>query len=238
LPTDECVHPPIKAVLFDLDETLVDAEKGLSAAHSDIARMILSLCGKEIAVQSILEEITRLDDEMNKLREYNRDIWWQKLVDSLGCPRTLSAASVRALTESYWGSYARAAEPYEDVEDVLLYIRGKRYRLGIVTDTDGVVGIKKTRIEEFRFKDFFDAVVIAGEDTRMTKPDPEPFLLAARRLGVSASECAFVGDKPFTDIKGANAAGMNTILVMRRQWGSEEIADFTIKRLAEIKVIL
>jgi putative hydrolase of the HAD superfamily len=234
----ERVHRPIEAVLFDLDETLIDALRGLRAAHADIARRILSLCGKEIAFQSILMEVARLDDEMNERREYDRDIWWPKLMGRLGCEAPLSADVVRTLTTSYWRSYARAATPYDDAEEVLRYLKGKGYRLGVVTDTDGAIGIKRERIEALSLKGLFDTIVIAGEDTRATKPDPEPYLLAARRLGVPAAHCVFVGDKPFTDIKGANAAGMRSILVMRRQWSSEEAAGFTIKRLAEIEGIL
>jgi len=231
-------HQPIKAVLFDLNETLIDAEKGLRAAHANVARIIHSLCLKEIAIRSILKAIAQLDDEMNKCTKYNRDGWWQELVDRLGYQTTLSSTSIRTLTESYWGSYAKAAEPYDDVGGVLPYLRGKGYRLGIVTDTDGALGLKKARIDCLGFRAFFDTVVIAGEDTRITKPDPGPFLLAASRLSVPPSECTFVGDKPFTDIKGANDAGMQSILVIRRHWGSRDIAGFTIKQLAELKEIL
>jgi len=232
------VHLPIKAVLFDLDETLINAEKGLIAAHANVAQIIHSLCLGKIAIRSILKEVAQLDDEMNRLTEYDRDGWWQELVDRLGCQTTLSSASIRTLTESYWGNYARAAEPYDDVGGVLQHLRGKSYRLGIVTDTDGAIGPKRARIDGLGFKALFDTIVIAGEDTRMTKPDPEPFLLAASRLGVPPSVCVFVGDKPFTDIKGASAAGMQPILVIRRHWGSVDIACFTIKQLAELKGIL
>jgi len=225
-------------VLFDLDETLIDAEKGLRAAHADVARIIKSLCPKDIAIRSILKAMAQLDDEMNKCTKYDRDGWWQELVDRLGCKATLSPTTIRALTGSYWGSYAKAAGPYDDVSGILQYLRDKGYRLGIVADTDGVLGLKRDRINCLGFRGFFDTVVIAGEDTSMTKPDPEPLLLAARRLGVPPSECAFVGDKPFTDIRGANAAGMQSILVMRRHWESGDVATFTIKRLAELKELL
>lgn len=229
---------PIKAVLFDLDETLIDAEKGLRAAHADVAKIIHSLCLKRIAIRSILKAIAEFDDEKNRSTEYDRDGWWQELADRLGCHTTLSTASIRTLTRTYWGSYAKAAERYDDVDEVLRYLRANGYRLGIVTDTDGALGLKRSRIAGLGFRAYFDVMVIAGEDTRMTKPDPEPYLLAASRLGVPPSECAFVGDKPFTDIKGANAAGMHSILVIRRDWGPGVFADLTIKRLAELKGIL
>ena len=230
--------PPIKAVLFDLDETLIDAEKGLRAAHADVAKIIHSLCWGRVAIGSILKAIAQLDDEKNRSTEYDRDGWWQELADRLGCHATLSSESIRALTRTYWGSYAEAAEQYDDVDGTLRYLRANGYRLGIVTDTDGAPGLKRSRIDCLGFRSFIDVMVIAGEDTRMTKPDPEPFLLAASRLGVPPSECAFVGDKPFTDIKGANAAGMRSILVIRRHWGPGAFAGLTIRQLAELKGVL
>lgn len=45
------------------------------------------------------------------------------------------------------------------------------------------------------------------------KPLRFGFMLAAKKLGVAPSECTMIGDQIFTDIKGANLCGMNTILV-------------------------
>jgi len=230
--------PKILAVLFDLDETLVDAAKGLRLAHKSVSRKILQILGKRVRITTIMEEIAKLDDEMNRRREYDRNLWWQKLVDRLCYHARLPPPLLIELTETYWKSYAEAAMPYQDVEEVLRYLRRKNYLLGIVTDTDVAPGIKRWRISKLPFSNMFDVIVIAGEDTERTKPDVEAFLLAARKLGVPKSSCAFVGDKPFTDIKGAKAAGMTTILVKRRQWNSNVKADFTIKALAEIKDIL
>ena len=49
--------------------------------------------------------------------------------------------------------------------------------------------------------------VVGGDETDRHKPDPEPLLLAAERLGVAAAETAYVGDSPF-DVRAAKAAGM------------------------------
>ncbi|MGQ9515616.1 MAG: HAD family hydrolase, partial [Thermoproteota archaeon] len=224
----------IKAVLFDLDETLIDAAKGLRAAHANVSRK-LCLFMKNVKIAKVLREIAKLDDEMNRLRRYDRDLWWQKLVDRLGFRIKLSTPIIKELTKTYWKSYAKAARPYPDAKEVLQYLRRKGYLLGIVTDTDVAPGIKRRRIRELPFVDLFDVVVIAGEDTKHTKPDPGAFILAAKKLGISRSSYIFVGDKPFTDIKGAKSAGMKTILVNRREWPSNVKANFTIKTLTQIK---
>jgi FMN phosphatase YigB (HAD superfamily) len=80
--------------------------------------------------------------------------------------------------------------------------------------------------------------VVGGEDTSHPKPDPEPFLLAAKGLGVSASACVMVGDKPFTDIQGAKAAGMRAIRIRRREWTTVEEPDAEVASLTELLRIL
>ena len=229
--------PRIKAVIFDLDETLIDGQSGLKATHLAVARKLcqyLARSGAKISEESIRAKLGALDDQMNIATKYNRDIWWPVLLWEIDAGQKISRLLVKELTRLYWTTYARASKPYPDTERILVYLKGKGYKLGLVTDTDGGKGWKKRRIKRFQFAEFFDTIVIGGEDTPHTKPGPEPFLLAASKLGLRASECVFVGDKPFTDIKGAKSAGMRTILLKRRDWGIGERADFTIKSLAEV----
>jgi putative hydrolase of the HAD superfamily len=131
-----------------------------------------------------------------------------------------------------------ASKPYADTRPTLAYLKRKGYKLGMITDTDGVKGKKKRRIKCLDFLEFFDVVVIGGDDTKQTKPSPRPFELAASKLGLPASKCVFVGDKPFTDIRGAKTAGMRAILLKLRDWGCGDRADFTINSLAELPQIL
>jgi pyrophosphatase PpaX len=57
--------------------------------------------------------------------------------------------------------------------------------------------------------------MVGGDETERHKPDPEPLLLAAERLGVRPEEAAYVGDSPF-DVRAAKAAGMGSVAVT---WG-------------------
>lgn len=231
----------VRAVLFDLDETLIDAQKGLSAAHILVAQKLesfLKLKGIEIDEEFLRTEISLLDDDMNQRQIYDRNEWWHILLERQNVKLQLSNTMLQELTQTYWYAYSEASPPYEDTISTLSYLADKGYRLCLVTDTDGTLGIKKNRIARQAFRHFFEVVIIAGEDTKHTKPDPEPYKLAAERLGVKPNECAFVGDKPFTDIKGAKSVGMLTILVYRRPWPSTEKAEYTVKSLHEICDIL
>src|SRR5213075_2183881 len=59
------------------------------------------------------------------------------------------------------------------------------------------------------------ATLVCGDTTPHSKPHPEPLLEAARRLGVPAADCIYVGDD-LRDVQAGRAAGMTTVAV---QWG-------------------
>ncbi|HXY85688.1 MAG TPA: HAD-IA family hydrolase [Gaiellaceae bacterium] len=100
----------------------------------------------------------------------------------------------------------------EGIETVLERLSEEGRRLGLVT-------AKRRASVELAFaqvpiEPLFE-VVVAGDETDRHKPDPEPLLLAAERLGVGPASCAYVGDSPF-DIRAARSAGMLAVAV---SWG-------------------
>lgn len=230
----------IKAVLFDLDETLIDAPAGLDAAHEAVARKLRDylrehgIRADEATIRSKLDEF---DDLMNMETKYNRDEWWPVLLRELGLRKKVSRQTIEELTKLYWNTYSNVSGPYPDAVPTLNHLKEKGYRLGLITDTDGKPGIKRKRLKRLDFIGLFDVVVVGGEDTSRTKPSPEPFLLAASKLGLRVEECVVVGDKPFTDIKGAKIAGMRAVWIRRRDWGTEEPADIVVGSLAELRKI-
>jgi putative hydrolase of the HAD superfamily len=230
----------IKAVLFDLDETLIDSIQGHVGAHERVSELIIEyLENNKIKINSeeLILQISNLDDAMNKKFIYDRDKWWPDLIHSVAPKTFVSQDLIKKLTKEYWQSYALNATPYEDTVTTLIYLK-KNYLLGLISDTDHLPGMKRYRIDIQSFKSLFDLTLVSGEETKETKPSPEPFLYAAKKLGIKGNECIFVGDKPFADIEGAKKALMKTILVYRRDWGYAIEADYTIKSLNELCNIL
>jgi pyrophosphatase PpaX len=98
------------------------------------------------------------------------------------------------------------------IEEVLVRLHEEGRRLGVVT-------AKRRSTVELAFAKvplahLFETVV-GGDETTLHKPDPEPLLLAAKRMGADPAETAYVGDSPF-DVAAAKAAGMFAIAVT---WG-------------------
>jgi putative hydrolase of the HAD superfamily len=231
----------IRAVLFDLDETLIEASDALKTTHLAVATRIASYLrerGARVDEAETVSKLEKFDDRMNLDIKYNRDEWWSSFLAELGAWVDIPADKSKELTLLYWNTYADNTRPFPDAEPTIKYLKKNGYKLGIVTDTDGTPGLKGARMSRLDIVSLFDVVVISGEDTPQTKPDPNPFLLGADKLAVSASECLFFGDKPFTDIEGANAAGMTTVLVKRRDWGAKERADIVIESLTVLRSML
>src|SRR5665213_1797370 len=96
--------------------------------------------------------------------------------------------------------------------DVLVLLKEEGRRLGVVT-------AKRRSTVELAFAQvplahLFETVV-GGDETDRHKPDPEPLLLAAKRMGADPATTAYVGDSPY-DIRAARAARMHAIGV---SWG-------------------
>jgi len=229
----------VKAVLFDLDGTLVDTTKSQLLANTHVAKMLLNFLHSRnvhIDQQSLLKAIKKLSLEMDLKLLYNRDAWWNEILKKMKGP--IPSEFARKLTLAYWSKYTKGMVKYGDALPTLKYLKGKGYKLGLVTDTDGTPGIKAKRISRSSILRLFDVVVIAGEETRKVKPDPSSYMLALRKLQLKPPEVVYVGDKPFTDIKGAKALGIITVLIRRKPWKEYVKPDFTIDNLNQLKSIL
>lgn len=193
-----------KAVLFDLDNTLVDfvgmkKRATRSAAHAMVA------AGLEEDAESLSSELfdfylgywIEADDAFEKflLKKYGKaDI------------RVLAAGVNSYLKEKYLCLHA-----YPGVKETLGSLKKMGLKMAVVSD--GTRLKAWMRLNEAGIDGFFDCVV-TFDDTGKKKPSSEPFRKAVEELGVSPEQCLFVGDWPDRDIAGAQAVGMKTVLAV------------------------
>ena len=181
--------------------------------------------GYSFSEAQILRRLRRVERErrapMSGLvpqRLYDRDVWWKILLRQLHLSR-VNGPWIQRATMRYWDAYVKGSPPFRDAEPAVKRLKKLGYRLAIVSDSDGTPGVKRRRIRGVPFSGLFEAVVVAGEDTPRVKPTKAPFLLVAKRLGLPPEKCVYVGDNPDTDVEGAQAVGMMTILVRRPPYG-------------------
>lgn len=192
----------ITAVVFDLDNTLIDFMK-MKKMSCEAAISAMIDAGLEMDAKSAyaklfeLYKVYGIEDQ----RIFQRFL--KKYVGKIDY-RILSSAIV-----AYRKVQVGFLEPYPKVRGVLVKLRSLGLTLAVVSDAPKMKAW--LRLSEMNLVDFFKEVITLG-DSKKLKPHKRPFQMILKRLGVSAEEVLFVGDNPERDIKGAKALGMVTAL--------------------------
>jgi putative hydrolase of the HAD superfamily len=123
-------------------------------------------------------------------------------------------------TDGLVGRLFGGVGPDERMVEAVRRARAAGVRTGLISNSWG----EGLAYDDSMLEELFDAVVISG-DVGMHKPEPEIFLLGARRLDVAPADCVFVDDLR-ENCAGAEAVGMTPIL--------HRGADSTLPRLEEL----
>ncbi|TMI52796.1 HAD family hydrolase [Candidatus Bathyarchaeota archaeon] len=234
------VDRKIRAVIFDLDNTLIQSKKGARQALRVVARIFAKRLRKEgirYSEANLFPKLRLIDLEMHGRKFlYNRDVWWETLLKQLGLSK-LKGPWVHETTLRYWKTYAGASPVFYDTMSTIHRLKKAGFRLGMVSDSDGTPGMKMKRIRRQPFLKSLEAIVVAGEDTPGVKPTRRPFTLVARRLGLQPGNCVYIGDNPNTDIEGAKGVGMMMILV-RRRGPKGGHPDYLVRSLSDVARLL
>lgn len=180
------------AILFDHDGTLVDTEPVWAAAKVALTAEF----GGTWTEQDTLDCLgLSMQFTLDRLRERGVNLPNEEINDRL-------VAKVRE---------ALAQQPVEflpGIERFLSEVRDAQIPAAIVTNaTTSVAHRTANAAPEGTF-----SVVIGNDETTHPKPDPQPYLLAAERLGVDPTQCVAIEDSP-SGVRSATAAGMRVIVV-------------------------
>lgn len=223
----------IKAVLFDLDDTLVDTTKLAEMARRNaIENMIRH--GLPVDFDTAYNELLELINEYGS--NFNRH--FDYLLRRLELPQNPKwvASGVIAYHNTKF-AYLRSVR---GARKVLLDLKREGYILAVVTDGDPIKQWEK--ILRLELDDFFDDVFIS-DYLGVRKPHPKIFKRALKKLGVRPEEAVMVGDRLYSDIYGAKRVGMKTIWFRYGKYRDKELeyldyADFAVDSLEEVPKIV
>jgi putative hydrolase of the HAD superfamily len=216
----------IRAVIFDLDNTLTDfmkmKERAIEAAAE--AMVDAGLAGPVADVIAGINDVYEAEGI-----EYQR-VFDRYLIAAHGKmePRIHAAGVV---------AYRRAREGtltlYPHVNATLLELLRRGVKLGVLSDAPRLQAW--LRLAYLQLHNIFDAVV-TFEDTGVRKPAPEPFRRILEELGVAAGEALMVGDWPGRDVDGARALGIGTVYARYGDTSGERCAetDYTVDDIADV----
>jgi N-acetyl-D-muramate 6-phosphate phosphatase len=193
---------PLRAVLFDLDGTLLDTAPDMVGA--------LNALRAEEALQPLPFQELRADVSHGAAR----------LVKS-GFPDAAAARLVE-LQQRFLAIYRNAlscgTRLFPGMEHVLDALAGRRLMAGIVTNKPA--WLTDPLLEQLQLRARFDCVV-SGDTVAERKPHPLPLLHAAKLVGVAPGECLYVGDAQ-RDVQAAHAAQMPALVANYGYLGAGE----------------
>ena len=215
----------VKALLMDLDGTLVDSSEALKEAGR-AGFMAVGLSGVHdekipFEVARRLEQDLPIDDLFSKLHI-------RKEVEERFLPAYLTAyySAVRSKSKLF----PRVKETLEDLS--------QRFPLALITLRYVVREQVLDELDHLELQKFF-RVVITTLDVERPKPFPDALLAAAKKLRTPVSECAIVGDSVI-DIQAGKAAGAKTIAVLTGLFSMAELKaqkpDLMIDSVASLPV--
>lgn len=219
----------IRALIFDLDDTLYIEEDFFKSGFGAVARLLESRgvgCATELKDQLLSIHLME-----------GREGVFDKAAARLAFPRDWIPELI-----SLFRSHAPTIQLAPDVAPVLARLR-ERYLLGCITD--GWADVQRRKIDALAVTDLIDTIVIADDKGReFWKPSSVPFEDCCARLGVSAGEAVYVGDHPERDVGGACNAGIACVRIRRERgyFRQEEctrhVPAFEIETLAELPNVL
>ena len=190
----------IKAVIFDLDNTLVDF-MAMKRQAVDAAILAMIDAGLDLTYEEARQQVDTIYSE--------RGIEFQKVFDEL-LYNIFNKVDYKILSAGVI-AYRRAREaalvPYPHVTQTLVGLLKMDIRLAVVSDAPAPEAW--LRLTYMGFHHIFDHV-ITFDDTRQRKPSPAPFECALSLLGVRPVEALMVGDWEERDMVGAAKLGMKT----------------------------
>jgi len=202
-----------RAILFDLDGTLLDRPSSLEAFLPNQYERFHSIL-KTTSYDHFRDRFLQLDQ--------NGYVWKDQVYQHMEEEFTLPLNSWVALLSDYVKNFAQDCVAFPHTNRLLESLTKQGYKLGLITN--GVGDFQWQNIKHLHLDHFFDTVHIS-ENEGMKKPDPRLFQKALKNLRVTAEESFFIGDHEEKDIKGAQNLGMNTIRIDHSYTITDSLAD-------------
>jgi len=220
----------IKAVIFDLDNTLLDFISMKESAVSSAVHAMIE-AGLDLDEKSSYERIITLYQETGWENQQIFDIFLKEKTGEVD-NKYLAAAIV---------SYRRAREAtlrlYPDVQRTLNVLAKMGLKLAVVSDAPSREAWM--RIYYLNLHHVFD-LVLTFDDVGERKPSPKGFEMALEKLGIKTDEALMIGDWPERDVAGASKLGIKTIYAKYGDtFGTVESgADWDVDNIYEVVGII
>lgn len=214
-----------KAVIFDLDQTLLDRTTSLIKFLTWQINFfqLVTADDREPFIQRFLE----LDD--------NGKVWKDRVYENLIHEFSIQGHAKEILLASYINDFNKFSCCFEHVENIIIQLKQQGYLIGLISN--GRTPFQEHNFYALGLTEYFSSIIVS-EAVGLRKPDPAIFLLSCQQLGVHPQDCIFVGDNELADIQAAQAVGMKTIFFHPNPAISSAIADANFHHYEKLMTIL
>nr|XP_019951338.1 PREDICTED: N-acylneuraminate-9-phosphatase isoform X1 [Paralichthys olivaceus] len=234
----------VKALIFDLDNTLIDTSRAGALAIRKTSELLKTELGlDDDTISSICDKFKQklfrecFDPAAGRsIHDVRVGHWEESLRETVGSVPTPSLA---AQCYFMWkNSRLEVLSLSPQIRDLLKQFRS-RYKLLLLTN--GEAQTQREKVQTAKCEEFFDAIVVGGEHAEQ-KPFLSIFTLCFNMLGVEAQDCVMVGDSLDTDIQGGFNAGVRATVWISSTGGTVPEGsvkpDYTVQTVLELPHVL
>ena len=195
-----------KAVIFDLDDTLISEVAYAESGYRTVASVINKKYGLDKDAVQIFEELLDLFNTDHK-NVFNRFLKDNGLSDDRD--------SVMELVEAY-REHLPEIDYFDDVRPALEGLKNKKIITGILSDGYSVT--QRQKVRALGAENDFDIIILTDDLGRDAwKPSPRGFQIIEDRYKLSPDEILYVGDNPKKDFYLSRSAGIKTARIKRKK---------------------
>ncbi|XP_062503493.1 N-acylneuraminate-9-phosphatase-like [Corticium candelabrum] len=228
----------LRAVLFDLDNTLINTTEADNTAYASVQKLLERKVSDPSEVTNLFTTLLAAEPvDLNCTKNVDE---WRTILWARSLEQAMTDESLCKEAYSVWKK-TRLANMVFNVETVdLLHAVRSQYKIVLLTNGDSQVQWEKIR--QCDAEKLFDAVVVSG-DTEWEKPDSRIFSFACQLVGLQCENAVMIGDNLNTDIQGAINANLLSSIWFQPSGdgyaaGTEPQAEYSVARLAQLPGIL
>ena len=230
---------PLRAVLFDIDDTLFSTSEFARRARTSAVRAMIA-AGLDVPEEVVLKELGEVIAEFSSNYEHHFERLLQRL-PAEATRRVNPALIVAAGVAAYHDTKFRELAPFPDVLPLLAGLKKANLRLGVITH--GLTVKQAEKLVRLGVVPYLDPKAnFISDQIGISKPNPKLYQAALRELGLKADEVMYVGDNPEHDVAPPKSVGMRTVWARRSAkhgiTGSESEPDHVVEDFGELARIL
>ena len=209
------LKPKRDVALFDLDGTVLDTYAPILESMRYATKMVFGEALPDSKLVSMVGQplVTQM----------------QAFAAERGCSSEVADELTRVYRKYNERDLDEKSFPFPGIPEAIASLKNAGFMVGVVTSKRAVLATKSLKAHGL-----FDAFacVNGAEDSTAHKPDPDPLLTAAKKLGVSPDRCVYVGDSPY-DLQAAHAANMPCVGVT---WGKFFGRDILLEQMPSVLI--